>query len=132
MKSFRLLLLCPVVALLCSCGGSKGDDVVFAVNTGDGISYFTDSKGSLLFSAQFEGVMPFHEGLALVEQNSKSGFINTKGEVVIPCIYYYADSFSDGFTKVWQNNLTTVINTKGEAVIAGIESEEIYWSRVKL
>ncbi len=49
-----------------------------------------------------EEVYPFKEGLALVCQNGKYGFISKKGEMVIPCQYEDALFFSDGIAIVCQ------------------------------
>ncbi|MBR4297047.1 MAG: WG repeat-containing protein, partial [Bacteroidaceae bacterium] len=72
----------------------KDSMVIIAVNTDNGVGFFTDNKGTFLFNKQFEGVSKFSEGLARVKQNGKYGYINTKGEVVVPCIYDTALNFS--------------------------------------
>ena len=66
--------------ILCFCGcSSKTDEVIIAVNTGNRVGYFTDSKGNIIIDKQFDGVSSFSNGLAKVKQNGKWGFVNTKG-----------------------------------------------------
>lgn len=64
-----------------------------------------------------EEVYPFKEGLALVCQNGKYGFISKKGEMVIPCQYEDALFFSDGIAIVCQEGQYGAINKIGEMII---------------
>lgn len=61
----------------------------------------------------------FHEGLAEVEMNGKSGFIDRNGDVVIPCEYdrVSAGGFNEGLCGVEKDGLWGYIDRKGEIVI---------------
>ena len=138
MKSISSALLCMLMLMVCACSVVNAQTkenpkkVIIAVNTPHGVGYFTDNKGTFLFNKQFEWVGKFSEGLAIVKQNGKWGFINTKGEVVIPCIYDFADSFSEGLDPVKQNGKWSIINTKGKVIVAECEWLLTSWSVVEL
>jgi hypothetical protein len=91
-----------------------------------------DSAGTFLFNKQFEWVSAFSEGLSLVAQNDKCGFINTKGEVVVPCIYDDARSFSEGLAQVKQNDKWSIIDTQGKVIVAECSVWSTDWSRVEM
>ena len=127
MKFIHFPLLGMLMLLVCACGNqgkdlgrlnqSKDSMIIIAVNTPNGVGYFVDSEGKILFKKQFEEVDKFSEGLAPVKQNGKWGFINTKGEVVVPFIYdKFGLLFSEGLARVKQNGKWGFINTKGEMV----------------
>ena len=65
-----------------------------------------DNKGNEIIQAIYDRVISYSEGLAIVEKNSKLGFINKDGEVVIPITYKAAKSFSNG--------MAAVMNSDGE------------------
>ena len=128
MKSISSAFLCILMLMVCACGNQGKDSTVnIAVNTDNGVRYFSNNKRTSLFNKQFEEVSKFSEGLAPIKQNGKWGYINTKGEVVIPCIYDAAWPFSEGLATVkkgrWPigqrlpNGKYGFINTKGEVVI---------------
>ena len=60
-----------------------------------------------------EEVYPFKEGLALVCQNGKYGFISKKGEMVIPCKYELATDFSEGLAVVRLGGKYGYVNKQG-------------------
>ena len=59
----------------------------------------------------------FSDGLAVVSQDNKCGYINTKGELIIPCKYDEAWPFHEGMAKVMEGGKFGFINCKGELVI---------------
>ena len=114
--------------LISSCAGSKlkkSESVIFCVGV-DGVSYFADENGVMLFGRQFDDARCFREGFARVKSKDKWGFIDTKGKMVIPCVYDAAWPFSKGFASVESNNKGGVINQSGEFVIPPI-ADWIWW-----
>ena len=77
MKTMARIVLYLMILCFCGCS-SKKDEVIIAVNTGNRVGYFTDSKGNIIIDKQFDGVSSFSNGLAKVKQNGKWGFVNTK------------------------------------------------------
>ncbi len=61
----------------------------------------------------YDMIFGFEEGLAVIKQNGKWGFINKKGKLEIPCIYEYVNSFKEGLARVEQDGKRGYINTKG-------------------
>lgn len=47
-------------------------------------------------NAKYDRVMPFDEGLAVVSENGRYGYVDTLGKVVVPLIYDEAASFRNG------------------------------------
>ena len=64
----------------------------------------------------------FDDGVALVKQNNKRGYINSKGKQIIPLQYDNAYPFKNGFADVSINHKFFVINKAGQAII---ESDKI-------
>jgi len=68
-----------------------------------------DKTGKIITRIQYKGIDTYlSEGLILVWNHSKCGFINTSGATVIPLAYDVANSFSDGLATV--NKGATGIN----------------------
>ena len=66
-----------------------------------GSFYFINKKGNRveqLPKASF--YISFSDGLAVIQQKGKVGYINHNGEIVISCIYDYATPFIDGYAAV--------------------------------
>lgn len=61
--------------------------ILIAVNSNDGVGYFTDLNGRKLFGLDFQNVSKFVNGLAAVKKDDKWGCINSRGEFKIPCVY---------------------------------------------
>ena len=129
MKLFRSFGICMTfLILISSCAGpklKKSESVIFCVEV-DGVSYFADENGVMLFGRQFDDAGCFSEGFASVKSNDKWGFIDTKGKIVIPCVYDSAQDFSEGFASVKSNDKWGVINQSGEFVIPPI-ADWIWW-----
>ncbi len=58
----------------------------------------------------------FHNGLAIVDNNKKVGYINRHGDVVIPTKYIIGDDFSEERAFVTNGNDTILIDTKGQEI----------------
>lgn len=129
---FHGAFLAFLIVCLSSC--KKTDDVIFAVNSANGIGYFVNSEGKMLFGKQFDYVHVFSDGLAAVEQNDKWGFIDKTGKIIVPCSYdmgiydYYYRRFSKGYVKVAKQGIGTgVITKENEVVIPFNDYDSIEW-----
>ena len=56
----------------------------------------------------------FNDGLAVIIDNGKFGYINTNGEITIPPQFDYASMFYNGFAEVEILGKSCFINSKGE------------------
>ena len=56
--------------------------------------------GEFVIEPKYDDITSFHEGLAVVELDGKSGYINEQGEIVIPIVYGQASVFRDGVALV--------------------------------
>ena len=65
---------------------------------------------------KYDEFSDFSEGLALVELNSKYGFINKSGDLVVPCKYDSAHDYKDGCARVELNSKYGLINNSGEEI----------------
>lgn len=61
---------------------------------------FIDAGGRVVIRPQFDGALPFTEGLAAVSIGKRWGFIDSSGRVVVPLSYYGVSPFSDGVAAV--------------------------------
>jgi hypothetical protein len=75
-----------------------------------------DRQGKTSILGKFQYLTNFSNGLALVEQNGKWGYINKLGEFVIPATYSHASDFSDGLATVTDGNRRFAIDPKGRLV----------------
>ena len=130
MKTMARIVLYLMILCFCGCS-SKKDEVIIAVNTGNRVGYFTDSKGNIIIDKQFDGVSSFSNGLAKVKQNDKWGYVNTKGEIVIPCVYDDANYFFEGLAKVKQNGKWMIIDSNGQVIIPECDMSATSWSKVE-
>lgn len=81
-----------------------------------------DRSGKMIIPAEFNNIAPFSEGLAMVEQGEKSGFINEQGELVIGYNYFRKNTsgFSEGlarFSSIKKFGYCGFIDKNGEEVI---------------
>ncbi|MCH5302957.1 MAG: WG repeat-containing protein [Prevotella sp.] len=66
---------------------------------------------------QFEDIYDFSEGLALIKQNGKYGYIDKNGNIVIRPQFDEAYDFSDGLARIVSNGKHGYINKNGTIVI---------------
>ena len=52
-----------------------------------------DLSGSIVIPAKYQLLGFFNEGLAVVQQYDKYGFINKAGQLVVPCLYGFRFRF---------------------------------------
>lgn len=73
-------------------------------------------------------IMEYSEGLAIIKENDKYGFINSEGEIVIECKYDTADPFHNGIARVGLNNQSTYINKQGNTLFSFDDGAERFYS----
>lgn len=78
---------------------------------------YTDLSGEFTIPTQYEGALPFYEGLAIVLFNGKYGFIDKTGEMVIEAIFEDAYRMSEGHAVVQYGDLWGMINRSGEFIV---------------
>ena len=61
---------------------------------------FIDASGRVRIEPQFDGALPFTEGLAAVSIGKRWGFIDPSGKFVLPLQYHAVSHFSDGLAAV--------------------------------
>lgn len=88
-------------------------------------AYVVDAKGNRLFSADYDQIWPYAQGLALVREKTENGYrygyIDTEGNLRIPMQYGSARSFSEGVAPVSMSESGIgqygFIDTEGNVVI---------------
>jgi len=82
-------------------------------------SYLVNLKAGRVsrLKSDLEGVGVFYEGLALVKQGDRFGFIDTLGQLVIPCRYEQVRSFQEGLCTVKIDGHWGYIDRTGRMVI---------------
>ncbi len=80
---------------------------------------FIDRTGRLVVEPQYHWALPFHEGLACVDQGNSDegphyGFVDTTGSHVIPARLSYPSQFGEGLAPMSDGNGWGYINKTGE------------------
>lgn len=75
------------------------------------------NANGLITSVFYDRAGPFIDGMGMVKQDGKRGFVNSEGKEIIPCIYDEARSFADGLAPVKKDGKWGYINKKGEIVL---------------
>jgi hypothetical protein len=78
--------------------------------------YLINKTGKQINEKKWDEIGTFSDGLALVKENSKWGFIDTKGNKVIDTKFDIASGFTKGAAIVKLNGRFFLINKKGEPV----------------
>ena len=94
------------------------DDVAIFEDDNKNIGLINKRNQILMEPMDLDSISPFFEGLALIEQNGKYGFINHQGDVVIPLLYDDANAFSDGLALVRQNGRYGYVDKTGNMIIS--------------
>lgn len=84
---------------------------------GLGYKVMIDVRGKMIKGVRFEDGRTLQEGLVLVKQNKKWGYIDGNGKTVIPCQYEAAYSFRDGKAAVKKNGKWGYIYMDGSTCI---------------
>ena len=100
MKKFGLIAFAALygASFLCSCGDKKDNGVVVGKTTVD-TDLSVEKRLELVM--KYDDVKEFSEGLALVSEDDKCGFVDKEGNIAIPFVYDNAWSFSDGLACVF-------------------------------
>jgi len=76
-----------------------------------------NKAGKTVLPFQYDGLYPYHFGLAPFKQNGKWGYLDEKGNVAIPAQYVIVSSFSsNGYAVVYDGSKAFVIDTDGKAI----------------
>lgn len=78
--------------------------------------YHVNKTGKPISTKNWDEVGEFFEGLAMVKENGKWGFIDTLGKKIIDTKYGVVSNFTKGAAMVSLNNEFFLINKKGEAI----------------
>jgi hypothetical protein len=92
-----LVLLCYVSPCFAQ---ESGVTHLFLVWDERGQYGYIDGSGHVRIRPQFDGALPFTEGLAAVSVGNKWGFIDPSGKIVVPLNYYAVSPYSDGVAAV--------------------------------
>lgn len=103
----------------------KIDDGHLRVKTIDGLYGFVNAK-TWVETPSYNYLGRFKDGLALIEQNNKWGFINNEGKQILPIKYDKAYAFQNGFADVTYNKDYFIIDTAGKALF---ESDKIRYMK---
>ena len=82
---------------------------------------FVDKSGNMVLDcSQYSDVHSFHEGLALVRKEAKTGdkfgYIDKSGDVIIPPMFDYAFDFSNGLAQIMIKQSIGYINKNGDII----------------
>ena len=76
--------------------------------------------GEFVIEPKYDDIISFHEGLAVVDLDGKSGYINEQGKIVIPIVYGQASVFRDGVALVSSDGKSFYhIDKQGRRVMDG-------------
>lgn len=78
--------------------------------------YHVNKTGKPISTKTWEEAGEFKEGLAMVKENGKWGFIDTLGRKIIDCKYEVVSSFTKGAAMVKLGNDFLLINKKGDMI----------------
>lgn len=95
--------------------------------------YIKELISGIPFSAAYESIGEFNEGICPVLANGKVGFIDRTCKEVIPCIYEDYDTINNGIICIKQYDKWGAINLNKEIIIPIIydkcsECEDGFWS----
>jgi hypothetical protein len=76
-----------------------------------------DEKGKILVPLKYESLGNWKEGLTVITQGGKSGFMNVDGEIVLPVEYEKVKEFSEGLAAVKKEKKWGYIDLTGNFVI---------------
>ncbi|MBV9958492.1 MAG: WG repeat-containing protein [Acidobacteria bacterium] len=95
-----LVLLCFAQGRAQGSVGSVEGEPLFLIWDEQGKYGFMDATGRVRIKPQYDGALPFTEGLAAVSSKGLWGFIDTTGRTVVPLTYRGVSPFSDGVADV--------------------------------
>lgn len=82
-----------------------GDEISKGIPVNGGEEYFIDLDGKTVLTpaSTYSKINSFHEGLAVVEQDNKYGYIDQAGKLVISTQFALAFDFSEGLASIVQD-----------------------------
>ena len=76
-----------------------------------------NQRGEIVIPADYQDIETVSEGIVLIHNNGKWGYVDLNNVQIIPCQYIGASKFIDGKAVViMEDNRTIVINTKNEVL----------------
>lgn len=91
------------------------EGVAYAHKIG-GLSGFINAAGEEEIAFKYSGIGPFSNGVAVVCENEKWGYIDHDGKYIINPIYDFAETFKDGIAKVEIGDKNRKINLLGDYI----------------
>ena len=101
--SLRILMMSWLVLLSCFApclAQQSAGQPLFLIWDERGKYGFIDGSGRVHIKPQFDGALPFTEGLAAVSTGKEWGFIDSSGKIVVPLRYHAVSPFSDSLAAV--------------------------------
>lgn len=92
----------------------------------DNLCGLLDKNWNEIVTCQYELIMPFNEGVALVKRNNKFGYIDIDGNRIIPFQYDEASVFSEGKAWVMNSVFNGFINPHGVILKCNCNYDRVY------
>ena len=89
---------------------------------------YINKHGKAIYSPNSNHIMEYSDGLAVIEENNKYGFMDSEGKIVIECQYDNASPFYDGIARVSKNNRCIYINKQGNTLFSCDDGSEKFYS----
>lgn len=83
----------------------------------NGSFYGFESGGKMVIAPQFRYATHFRDGLALVQEENKWGYISTAGAWVVPATYDAAQPMNEGKAVVFQNGKMGLVSKTGKVLL---------------
>jgi hypothetical protein len=96
--------------------GSKCTNGFIIIKDNSSRFYHVNKKGKAISTKTWDEAGEFIEGLAMVKENGKWGFIDTLGKKLIEIKYDVVSNFTKGAAMVKQGNDFFQVNKKGESI----------------
>ncbi len=110
----NLLILIALASTYIVQTNAQGNNAECGFKYKKGYYSLTNRKGKVIKNVEpFTYALPFSDGLSLVENNLKFGYIDSKGTTVIDYQFYNAGSFSSGLAYATLGGKYGYINKKG-------------------
>ncbi len=95
-------------------GTFRAESALFWFKEGDKIGIALSATLEVVFKPQFDEIMPFHQGYAVVRAGKEYGIIDLNGEVVVPPAYDYIPSNFTFNRPLQRNGEWVVLDKSGE------------------
>ena len=89
----------------------------YAIVECDGLQGLINRKGKEIYACQSTYIdLPFRDGVTIIKQNGKYGYIDEKGRTVLPCKYDSAGYFINGRAEVTIGEEHMFIDLQGNII----------------